>query len=677
MVIEQKQHPLDPLSVEEFHAVASIVRKARQDENTKYIFSSVVLKEPPKKQVLAYLQDINNSALDPPDREALVILIDRPSGVINEITVSLTQGSITKWEKLQGVQPTQHPEEMLEAEQIMIKDEKVIKECHELGITDMSTVYIDPWAVGYYYANPKEPKQDKRRIMQGLMYYRTSKDDNQYAHPLDFTVIFDVNAQEVIEIVRSKPHNSKYERATIPMTNHHFLPEHLDQDKLRTDIKPIEITQPEGVSFTVKNNHMLEWQKWHMHIGFNYREGVIISNVTYQDGDEKRSLFYRISLSEMVVPYANPYEPYNHKMAFDVGEYGLGNMTNSLELGCDCVGDIYYMDGVISDLKGEPSVINNAICIHEEDVGLLFKHTDYRTGKAHSVRSRRLVVSNIITAANYDYGLYYYFYQDGSFQYEIKATGELNTHVLAEDEDPTPYGSIVAPQVVGQHHQHLFMMRIDPMIDGPNNSVMQVDVVPASYPVGHADNPVGNAFMPTTQIYNTTDEAQVRSNAETSRFWQIINESKLHPYTKKPVGYKLSSLNTPPMLPKPGSIATERAQFATKTIWVTPYEDGQLYPGGFYCSQSEPRIGLPEWTEEVKNIRDTDVVIWLTFGLTHLPRVEDFPVMPVETCGFHMKPSGFFLGNPGIDIPPSKKITSKKSRTTKATNAEKEECHCA
>ena len=169
MVIEQKQHPLDPLSFEEIRTVGSIVRKARQDEDTKYIFSSVALKEPPKKQVLAYLQDADSNGLDPPDREALVILIDRPSGLINEIIVSLTQRSITKWEKLQGVQPTQHPEEMLEAEKIMIKDEQVIEECRELGITDMSTVYVDPWAVGYYYADPKEPKQDKRRIMQGLM----------------------------------------------------------------------------------------------------------------------------------------------------------------------------------------------------------------------------------------------------------------------------------------------------------------------------------------------------------------------------------------------------------------------------------------------------------------------------------------------------------------------------
>ncbi|KAI9499304.1 copper amine oxidase [Zychaea mexicana] len=672
-MVTELQHPLDPLSVEEFRSVAAIVRKARgSDDTNNFIFSSVALYEPPKKQVLAYLHALttaNSSVVDPPDREALVILIDRPSGLVHEIIVSLTKSSIVKWEKLKGMQPTQHPDEMLEAEQMMIKDERIIEECRQLGVTDMSMVKIDPWAVGFYHADKDVAKQDKRRIMQGLMYCRTSEDDNQYAHPLDFTAIYDVNAQEVIDLIRHVPRNSKFERASVPMANHHFLPEHLGQDKMRKDIKPIQITQPEGVSFTLRG-HTLDWQKWNMHIGFNYREGVVISNVTYKDvGDQVRPVLYRVSLSEMVVPYANPYEPHTHKMAFDVGEYGLGNMSNSLELGCDCVGDITYMDGVITDLKGEPTVIENAICIHEEDAGLLFKHTDYRSGKAHSVRSRRLVVSNIITAANYDYGLYFYFYQDGTFQYEVKATGELNTHILAEDEDPAPYGTIVAPQVVGQHHQHLFMMRIDPMVDGIDNSVMQVDVVPSTDPVGHPDNRVGNAFVPVTRIYNTTDEAQVRSNADSSRFWQIINESKLHPYTKKPVGFKLVSNNTPPMLPKPGAIVTERAKFATKTVWVTPYEEHQLFPGGSYCSQSEPGMGLPEWTKESASVRDKDIVVWLTFGLNHIPRVEDFPIMPVETCGFHLKPCNFFLGNPGIDIPPSKKQTASAANNSNG-------CHC-
>ncbi|KAI9272971.1 copper amine oxidase [Phascolomyces articulosus] len=647
-------HPLDNLSADEIRRATAIVRKERG--NDTYIFNSIALKEPSKDLMMPFLGwDTSVPKPTKIEREAFLVLQDRPSGLVHEIIVSLTQDKITSWIKKQGVQPTLHIGEMLEAEENLIKDPRVIEECRKLGITDMKQVFIDPWGVGYHESIKG------RRLMQALVYMRTSPDDNQYAHPLDFNPIYDVNEKKVIDIIVAKRRNSKFERPTIPQENHHFLPEHLGEETLRKDLKPIQIIQPEGVSFTIRGQQ-LDWQKWNMHLSFNYREGLVINNVNYRDMDGTlRPLFYRVSLAEMVVPYANPYKPYNHKMAFDVGEYGLGNLTNSLELGCDCVGSIYYMDAVLADMKGEPWIIPKAICIHEEDTGLLFKHTDYRTGKAHSARSRRLVISHIVTAANYDYGLYYYFYQDGTFQYEVKATGELNTQVLAVDEDAAPYGTMVAPQIDAQHHQHLFSMRIDPMIDGRNNSVAETDVYASPHPVGHPQNMVGNAFSPYTKIFNNTDEAQTDASLEKHRTWKIINESKIHPYAKTPVGFKLHSANTPPLLAKPGSIAYERARFASRTLWVTPYNPDQLFPGGFYCYQSEPsdNLGLPQWTKEVKNVRNTDIVLWLTFGITHVPRVEDFPIMPVEMCGWSARAANFFIGNPGIDLPAGNKTTSR------------------
>ncbi|KAL1931914.1 hypothetical protein VTP01DRAFT_8970 [Rhizomucor pusillus] len=411
---QQSKHPLDPLTTEEIRAVSTIIRKERPNEI--FVFSSISLKEPPKDRMMAFLGwDTSRPKPESIEREALAIVMDRPSGLVHEMTVSLTQAKIADWKRMEGMQPTIHVMEMLEAESVMIKDERVIEECRNLGITDMKKVFIDAWGVGYHEIKDK-------RLMQGLVYYRNSPDDNQYAHPLDIFPLYSVNEMKVLDVIVAKRRNNKFERPTIPMEDHQYLPEQLGEDKLRKDIKPIEITQPEGVSFQI-NGHELSWQKWNLHISFNYREGIVLSNISYKDMDGiVRPLFYRVSLAEMVVPYANPYKPYNHKMAFDVGEYGLGNLTNPLELGCDCVGSIYYMDGVLSDLKGEPWVIPNAICIHEEDNGLLFKHADFRTNKAHSVRSRRLVISHTVTPANYDYGMYYYFYQDGTFQYEVKAT---------------------------------------------------------------------------------------------------------------------------------------------------------------------------------------------------------------------------------------------------------------
>ncbi|RUS34240.1 copper amine oxidase [Jimgerdemannia flammicorona] len=651
----RKPHPLDPLSAEEVVATANILRSAKPEMDI--IFNTITLKEPPKKLMLKYLgydhleEGTSKSNVTVP-REAFVVIIEKEVGMVYEAIVSLDDNSLASWIHIPGVQPIITAEEVLTVEALILQDEAVQAECRELGI-DMNNVYADPWAIGHI----EKYKGADRRLLTALMYYRNFEDDNQYAHPLDFVPVVDVTLMKVIEVERIPPKSSKFTRPVIPMENHNFLPEFLDPKTMRTDIKPIQVLQPEGVSFTVDGNQ-IAWQKYKFQISFNYREGLVIHNVTYQDGDKLRPLFFRMSMSEMVVPYADPESPHYRKHAFDVGEYGLGLCTNSLALGCDCLGTIHYFDAVMNDHEGRPFIVPQAICLHEEDRGLLFKHTDYRSGRAHVVRGRRLVVSQIVTVANYDYALYWYFNQDGTIEYEVKATGELNTTVLAEDEDPGDFGTIVAPQINAPHHQHFFVMRLDPMIDGVNNSVLQVDTMPVEAPVGSPENRWGNGFVAKQKLLEDTDAAQADANTATSRFWKIINPSSINPYTRKPVGYKISCMHTPPLFAKPGSIVERRAGFARKNLWVTQYDDEQMFAAGFYCNQNEGGDGLPEWTKTKKNVNNEDIVIWLTFGVTHLPRVEDFPVMPVETCGFSLKPCNFFNANPGLDVPSQSKHTN-------------------
>ncbi|KAI7859415.1 copper amine oxidase [Circinella umbellata] len=647
-------HPLDQLTGDEVVQVSQIVRGVKAGMN--FVFNTITLKEPPKSAMMSFLGwDTSKPRVTQIEREAFVIILEKESMNVYEAVVSLDSETIKSWKYVPDVQPILTMDEMFEVEELVLKDEGVQAECRELGIKDMSQVFSDPWAIARHVNYPGRSK----RMMQALMYMRTCEDDNQYAHPLDFIPIIDLGKMKVVAIERIKPRNSKFTRPTIPQMNHNFLPEFIGEENFRKDIKPIVIQQPQGVSFTVKGNEV-DWQKWNMRVSMNYREGLVIHNVSYQDGDEKRPLFYRIAMSEMVVPYADPNTPHHRKHAFDVGEYGMGLCTNSLTLGCDCLGSIYYFDACFNDHEGKPFHVPSAICMHEEDAGILFKHTDYRNGRAHTVRSRRLVISQIVTVANYDYGLYYYFYQDGTFEYEVKATGELNTHVLAEDETPGDYGVIVAPQINAQYHQHFFTMRIDPMIDGPNNSVVQYDSYTSPFPTGHERNKYGNAFLAKPTILKDTFEAQATANFETSRFWKIINENRVHPYTKEPVGWKIMSNNMSPFYPSEESIVAQRAPFAKKGLWVTPYNEDQMFAGGFYCNQSDGSDNLEAWANrERQNVQNTDIVVWLTFAVTHLPRVEDFPVMPVEHVSMMMKPANFFMANPGLDIAPSNKSTNK------------------
>ncbi|KAK4517236.1 uncharacterized protein ATC70_000568 [Mucor velutinosus] len=662
-------HPFDQLSGDEIIHVAAITRQAKADVD--FVFNTITLKEPKKDVMLSYLGwDTSKPRVTNVEREALVVALEKKTMKCYEGVVSLSANKLKSWTYIPDVQPILTMDEMFEVEELVIKDEKVRQECLELGITDMSCVFSDPWAIARHVAHPGREK----RMMQALMYMRTCEDDNQYAHPLDFVPIVDLGKMEVIAIERIRPRDSKFTRPTIPLQQHNFLPEFIGEDNYRKDVKPIIIQQPQGVSFTVKGNE-IDWQKWNLRISMNYREGLVLHNISYQDGAEKRPLFYRISLSEMVVPYADTNTPHHRKHAFDVGEYGLGLCTNSLALGCDCLGSIYYFDATFNDHAGKPFFVPNAICMHEEDHGILMKHTDYRNGRAHTIRSRRLVISQIVTVANYDYGLYYYFYQDGTFEYEVKATGELNTHVLAEDEGTNGMGTIVAPQINAQYHQHFFTMRIDPMIDGQRNSVQQVDTYSLPYPTGHPKNPFGNGFTSDYTILKDTKEGQQTANYDTSRFWKIVNQDRQHPYAKTPVGWKISSGHTAPFYAQPDSLVAERAGFAKKTLWVTPYDENQMFAGGFYCNQSGGDDTVEVWANKsVQSIEQKDIVLWYTFGITHLPRVEDFPIMPVEYCGFTMKPCNFFIANPGMDVPPTNKKINHSVNAKEEMNKQQDGC---
>lgn len=391
-------------------------------------------------------------------------------------------------------------------------------------------------------------------------------------------------------------------------------------------------------------------------MGFNYKEGIVLNNITYNDHGNVRPIFYRLSLAEMVVPYGNPEHPHQRKHAFDLGEYGGGYMTNSLSLGCDCKGAIHYMDAAFVNRAGESTTIKNAICIHEEDAGILFKHTDFRDDSVIVTRGRKLIISHIFTAANYEYCVYWVFHQDGTVQLEIKLTGILNTYAMNPGEDTKGWGTEVYPGVNAHNHQHLFCLRIDPNIDGPNNTVFQVDATPGPGEVGSKENFYGNAFFAKRTKFSTVKESMSDYNGVTSRTWDMVNPNKLNPHSHKPVSYKLVSREVPKLLPKEGSLVWKRAGFARHAVHVTKYSDDQLHPAGRHVPQTsgEPSRGIPEWIADGSaSIDNEDVVLWHTFGITHFPAPEDFPIMPAEPMTLLLRPRNFFAKNPALDVPPS------------------------
>lgn len=186
-------------------------------------------------------------------------------------------------------------EELIAVEHACREDPNVIEQCVLSGVSrdEMHKVYCDPWTIGY-----DERFGSTVRLQQALMYYRPDPDACQYQYPLDFCPIYDANKGKIIHI--DIPKIRRPLRKDLPQLNYHHLAIE-KQGGYRKDLKPINITQPEGVSFTMKGRE-IEWQNWKMHIGFNYREGIVLNNITFNDKGNVRPIFYRMSLAEMVVP---------------------------------------------------------------------------------------------------------------------------------------------------------------------------------------------------------------------------------------------------------------------------------------------------------------------------------------------------------------------------------------
>jgi primary-amine oxidase len=623
-------HPLDPLSAEEIRKVVAALRRDR-DVGPHWRFGSIELSEPAKDVMRGF------SPGDVIEREADVVVWNREDGRTYKARVSIAGDRVLSWEHRPGVQANFTVDEYHECDEVLKRDPRVIEALERRGIRDMERVLIDTWAYGGLLV--AERYRD-RRVGWTDLWYSDEEGSNPYANPIaGLHFVVDMNSFELLEIEDS----GSVER---PHAMGEYVPRLVPGQRLRDDITPLEIVQPQGVSFTIEGNH-LRWQRWSMRVGFNPREGLVIHTLGYQDGERLRPIAHRLSFAEMVVPYRDPTEDHKARTAFDIGEWGLGFMTTSLELGCDCLGEIAYLDAVIHDSRGEPQTIRNAICIHEEDNAVLWKHVDPVAG-TEVRRARRLVVSFHATVANYEYLVYWRFYQDGSIECEVRATGIMVTTSFPEGKQP-PYGTLVDERTYAPFHQHFIVARLDLDIDGEANTVLMTESEPL--PTGPG-NPHGLAMVQRSTTLRTEDDGKQDYDWHTQRAWKVINQTTRNGLGA-PVAYKLVPGACFPAMIDPQSPVFQRAQVIGHTLWVTPYDKDERWPCGEFVVQSELDSGLPVWTAQNRAIEDTDVVLWYVFGIHHITRPEDWPVMPVDTVSFWLKPVGFFARNPALDVPPA------------------------
>ncbi|WP_037080446.1 primary-amine oxidase [Pseudonocardia spinosispora] len=619
-------HPLAMTTEAEVDAVREVLTEAGQlGEHTRWAFFAP--EEPAKSDVLAGAAT---------DRRFRAVLLELDTGRSRDVVVSVTHRRVDSVHEIDPARSGQPPIidtefEMIEA--ILLENEEWCAALRRRDI-DPAAVRAVPLSAGVY----DFPEEVGQRVVRAFAFLQDHPADHPWAHPVDGLVCY-VN-------LTTRTVNKVIDDRVFPVpTEAGNFDDPAQVGPQRTGLKPIEITQPEGPSFTVEDNR-IRWQNWDLRIGFNEREGLTLHQLSYDD----RPIMYRASIAEMVVPYAEPTPVRFWQNYFDCGEYMFARYANSLELGCDCLGEIHYLDAVIADDLGTPKTIRNAICLHEEDYGILWKHSDMFTGSAETRRQRRMVISYFTPIGNYDYGFYWYLYLDGTIQFEAKATGIVFTSAYpGYGEDGTKYSSEVAPGLGAPYHQHLFSARLDMMLDGPRNAVDEVEAV--ADPVG-PNNPYGHAFRQQRTRLTSESHAQRMADTGRGRAWHIINPDVTN-RLGNPVGYVLNPEGRPAMLADESSSIRARATFATKHLWVTRYDEAQRYPAGDFVNQNPGGDGLPAWTAQDRPVDGEDIVLWHTFGTTHFPRPEDWPVMPVDYTGFTLKPVGFFDRNPALDVPAS------------------------
>jgi primary-amine oxidase len=653
------EHPLDPLAPDEIDAAREILT-GEVDLSEQARFIEIVLDEPAKADVMAYENE--GAAVE---RAAKIVLRDKAEKATYEGVVSLDEGEVVRWEELPDTQPRMVGEEFVEVEQL-VKENDEFREAVKKRGADPDLTIVTAWSAGYDFV--PQDIDPSRRLAHGVAWVKASEEErgaNAYNRPLSgIHPWVDLDEKEVIKVVDTGVINPD---VVNNMETYHYRAENRD---LRKDLKPYNVVQPDGPSWEVDGRE-ISWQKWNLRVSFNHREGLVLHDVGYEDDGEVRTILNRASFPEVATPYNDPDPNHYWKTPFDVGEYGIGRLANSLTEGCDCLGYMHYFDAVLNDPDGNPTVIEDAICLHEEDHGLLWKHHDWREGDDEVRRNRRLVVSFITTIGNYDFGFYWYFYQDGGVEAQVRLTGCNATGPMPPGETESGFAEMIAPDHKSMIHQHVFTARLDFDIDGVNNSVRQVDLETVPYgpggydpEEGHAEpdrehpNRYGQSAYASRETYESEAEANAVTNPHTGRYWEIVNENKVNEKTGQPVGYRLRHKNgdNTQFAAQPGSSDMKRLGLADKHFWTTQYDDDEIYPAGEYPNQNPGGEGLPAWVEQDRSVQNEDVVVWYNMNQTHVCTPEDWPILPAKMLSFKLEPVHFFEENPSMDVPPEHAI---------------------
>lgn len=605
----------DALSAAEVRAAVVATRADTSARLSRIV--SVWLDEPDKAAVLA-AQSIA--------RVARVVTYDMARDSLREYLVDVKAERIRSSRVIANAQPMLTADDASLAERIVRSDKRWIAAMSKRGITDLTHVVPGAWSAGYF-----GDSTERGRIVRVIPYLRDMPHDREYLRPVE-GIVAEVN------LTRSVVTSFSDEGVT-PVAPTRVIAAESGFDAT----SPGSGARDDGIQL---NGQSISWRQWRLHVAAHPREGVVLHRVRYVEGARERSMLYRASVSEIVVPYGDPDRGWFVRNAIDEGELGLGQFVHPLRDGVDVPKGAHLRSAIIADERGIPVEHPRAIAVYERDGGLAWRHLDL--GR----RARELVIEWIASLGNYEYGFAWILHEDGTIEQRTTLTGIMSvkgatapTRDAGADTLSTDdvHGQRITDQLVAPHHQHFFAFRLDTDVDGATHQrVVEVDGHAAS---AQTTPDPHNGMAAASTILATERDAQRFTSGEVARRWMVQNTS-VRNATGGRVGLSLLPAENARPLADSTSWIRKRAGFLNAQLWVTPYRANELYAAGDYPNQSRGGDGLPSFTRRNASVADTDVVLWYVMGITHLPRPEDWPVMPAHVAGFKLVPTGFFDANP-------------------------------
>lgn len=636
-VVERTPSPLNPLSAAEIQATVDIL-KASGRYQAGYRFTEISVKTPPKDQVWNFA--LTGQPVQAPRQAAFVVLDGKK---VIEGAVDLAARKVVGWKEVEGAHGMVLLDDFAAVQAAIEASPGYAQALAKRGIHDVKKVIGTPLTVGYF--DGKDMLQQEDRLLKVVSYLDVG-DGNYWAHPIENLVaVVDLVQKKVIKIedqgvipvpMKATPYDGRDRKATAAP-------------------KPLEITEPEGKNYTIAGN-TLHWRNWDLHLRLDSRVGLVLSTVTYNDKGTKRKVMYEGSLGGMIVPYGDPDVGWYFKAYLDSGEYGMGTLTSPIQRGKDAPENAVLLDATLADYSGKAATVPNAIAVFERYAGPEFKHQEMGQPNV-SVERRELVVRWISTVGNYDYIFDWVFAENGTIGINAGATGieavkGVASRTMADTTaaEDTRYGTLLDHHIVGTTHQHIYNFRLDLDVDGEANTLTEVDPVVLPNTRG---GPRTSTMQTTTRTVATEQEAAQKFDPATIRL--LSNTAKTNK-VGNPVSYQLIPYagGTHPIAKGANFGQDEwiyhRLSFMDKQLWVTRYNPDEMFPEGKFPNRSKTDTGLGQFTANNQSIANTDDVVWLTTGTTHVARAEEWPIMPTEWVHALLKPWNFFDETPTLGL---------------------------